>query len=160
MSMSDGEKWVCVGSARNVGEAALLRHALAAHGIDLHTRGEHLPAIAGELPMPEARIEIWVHAEDAERATAIIDEVSRESGVASPGSAAQRAGAAEKAAAAPGGTLRGGAGDIPGWPVGAHSRGARVGGAGVSIVTIAAAVRKRGRPGVRERGRAGVGDPR
>jgi hypothetical protein len=75
----DGEEWVRVGNARHVGEAALFRHGLEVEGIEVRTRGEHLPSIAGELPLSEAGVELWVPSPHRERAAAILDELMKPS---------------------------------------------------------------------------------
>ncbi len=65
-------EWVRVDSARNITEASLLKAALQAHEIEVGTRGEMLPSIAGELPVSEALIELWVRQEDLEGAREIL----------------------------------------------------------------------------------------
>jgi len=44
-----------VDHARRLGEATLMRDALANEGIEAELRGEHRPALGGELPFAEAR---------------------------------------------------------------------------------------------------------
>lgn len=64
--------WERVDSARDVGNATLLKSALEQVDIEAWLRGEHLPSIAGELPLNEAMVEVWVHTADAERARTVL----------------------------------------------------------------------------------------
>lgn len=75
-SLMDGQ-WVRIDSARRLGDATLLKLALESHGIQVGLRGEHLPSIAGELPLGEAEIELWVPAADAARAREALDALHR-----------------------------------------------------------------------------------
>lgn len=68
-------EWVRADSAPNVTEAALLRAALEAHDIEVGTRGEHLPSIAGQLPVTEAQVELWVRRVDLDRAREVLARV-------------------------------------------------------------------------------------
>lgn len=64
-----------IDSARRLGDATLLKFALEREDIDVQFRGEHLPSIAGELPLNEAEIELWVRATDADRARRLLYEL-------------------------------------------------------------------------------------
>lgn len=66
--MATDSQWVRIDSARRLGDATLLKLALESHGIEVGLRGEHLPSIAGELPLGEAEIELWVKVSDADLA--------------------------------------------------------------------------------------------
>lgn len=74
----DDDRWVRVEWARRLGDAALLRNALESADIEARLRGEHLPSIAGELPLPEAQIEIWVREADAQRARQVLEALRAE----------------------------------------------------------------------------------
>lgn len=53
----------------------MMRAALEREDIDVELRGEHLPSIAGELPLNEAEIDLLVRAEDADRAKRVLEEL-------------------------------------------------------------------------------------
>lgn len=61
-------------SARNIGEATLIKDALESEDIEVKLRGEHRPSIAGELPFAEAMIELLVREEDAARAKELLSK--------------------------------------------------------------------------------------
>lgn len=73
--MTNHDQWVRVDSARRLGDATLLKLALEAADIEVRFRGEHLPSIAGELPLSEAEIELWVREGDADRARRVLEEL-------------------------------------------------------------------------------------
>ena len=70
-----GSEWVRVDSARRLMDASLLKLALEAAEIEVRLRGEHLQSIAGEIPLNEAEIELWVPAQEAERARQVLHEL-------------------------------------------------------------------------------------
>lgn len=55
-----------------IGEASLIRDGLLFEGIEVELRGEHRASIAGELPLGESEVELWVRAADGTRALALI----------------------------------------------------------------------------------------
>lgn len=59
-------------TTRTIGEATLLCDALKREGIEVQLRGEHRASIAGELPMADAEVELWVPAADEARARAVL----------------------------------------------------------------------------------------
>lgn len=67
--------WTTVERARNVGEATLLQRVLQAEGIAAEVVGEHRAAIAGELPIAEAEVEIRVPAHEADRAKGLLERL-------------------------------------------------------------------------------------
>jgi len=71
---------VRIGSARDAAEAALVRAVLTAHDLHVHISGEHHAALVG---LGQSAIEqvIWVDAEVADEATALLREL-REGGEA------------------------------------------------------------------------------
>jgi hypothetical protein len=58
--------------ARTVGEATVLRDVLRAQNIAAELRGEHRPSIAGELPIPESQVEVWVPEPDLATAKSVL----------------------------------------------------------------------------------------
>lgn len=69
--------WIKLQSARNIGEATLIKNALENEDLEVKFRGEHRPSIAGELPFPEAEIEILVREEDLATARAVLERATR-----------------------------------------------------------------------------------
>ncbi len=72
------EEWVVVDQAPTVGHAALIQSALTAAEIESQVRGEHRPSIAGELPLPEAMVEVRVRSSDLDRARAALAQLQAE----------------------------------------------------------------------------------
>ncbi len=66
-------------SFRTPGEASLLCQTLGIHGIAATLRGENLPSIAGELPLGEARVEVWVDESDRAAAQQVVDAMEANS---------------------------------------------------------------------------------
>lgn len=67
--------WVKLETTPRIGEASLLKSTLESEGIEAELRGEHRPSIAGELPLPEAEVEVWVPAAELERARAVLQRL-------------------------------------------------------------------------------------
>lgn len=78
--MTAGDRRIVVARCTDSGEAALVRAALAAHGIDVFIAGEHRALVAG-LALEVIGLDVWVDRDDAEQATALIREL-REGGAA------------------------------------------------------------------------------
>ena len=55
-------------------EAHIFRTALAQYGIEARIRNEFLSTLAGAVPVTEVMIEVWVAADQATEAVAIIEE--------------------------------------------------------------------------------------
>lgn len=55
-------------------EAHIFRTALAQCGIEARIRNEHLATLVGAVPVTEVMVEVWVSAEQAPEAVAIIEE--------------------------------------------------------------------------------------
>jgi hypothetical protein len=72
-----GDSWIRIQKVRTLGEATLLRDALENEGIRADIRGEHRPSIAGELPLPEAEVEVWVLEADTSRALAMLERANQ-----------------------------------------------------------------------------------
>lgn len=64
--------WVKVHSAPNLTLAWLVREALQAEGIDARLQGEGRAGVAGEIPIPDAQIEVWVPRDAILRATGVL----------------------------------------------------------------------------------------
>lgn len=63
---------VVIFSALNLTEVHLIRAFLADQGYSTHIRGEHRVALAGEVPMDDARIELLADPSDAARTLTLI----------------------------------------------------------------------------------------
>ena len=70
--MSTKSPSVVVFSALNLTEVHLIKAFLTEHGYSTRTKGEHRVALAGEVPMDDARIELLVDPADAASAQALI----------------------------------------------------------------------------------------
>lgn len=57
----------------NLPAAHLARDALVAEGVAAELQGIHRPQLGGEIPFPDARVEVWVEEGDLEVARAILD---------------------------------------------------------------------------------------
>lgn len=64
--------WRRVHSATNLANATLARDALIAEGIDARIRGEGRASAAGEIPLPEAMIEVVVPGDSYLRAVGVL----------------------------------------------------------------------------------------
>lgn len=63
---------VRVHAARTLAEASLVRESLAAAGFKVQLRGMSRPGLAGEIPIPDAMVDVWVNEADAEGALALL----------------------------------------------------------------------------------------
>ncbi len=64
-----------VHAAATLAEATLVRSTLEHAGLSAHLRGMSRPALAGEIPIPDARVDVWVAAADAEAARGVLAAV-------------------------------------------------------------------------------------
>lgn len=67
--------WVRVHATRTLFEAHLARDRLEAEGIPVHIAGEMRPSIAGEIPLPDATVEVKVPQERLIAARAILARI-------------------------------------------------------------------------------------
>lgn len=74
------DRRIRIGQCHDAAEAAVVRAALSAHGIDAFIAGEHRALVAG-LAMDVIALDVWVDRDDAEEAAALIREL-REGGAA------------------------------------------------------------------------------
>ncbi|MFZ5481548.1 MAG: putative signal transducing protein [Myxococcota bacterium] len=70
--------WTRVATAKNLAEATLVRDVLVAGGVDARLRGEGRPSIAGEIPLPDALVEVVVDGTQFLRAKALLAAVEDE----------------------------------------------------------------------------------
>ena len=61
----------------NLPAAHLARETLVAEGIDAELQGIHRPQLGGEIPFPDARVEVWVDEADLEVARGVLAAVER-----------------------------------------------------------------------------------
>ena len=66
---------VLIHSARTLAEAELVRETLASAGHEVVMRGMARTGLAGEIPIPDAVVDIWVEEEDATSARAVLAAV-------------------------------------------------------------------------------------
>ncbi len=66
---------VCVHSAASLAEAELVRETLADAGVAVQLRGMSRPGLAGEIPIPDAVVDVWVKEADAPSARAALAAV-------------------------------------------------------------------------------------
>ena len=71
----DVHDWVELTGDRRPAMAHVYRAALEAEGVPVKIKGELLPGFAGELPMNEAQVTVWVPRPQAERAARILREL-------------------------------------------------------------------------------------
>ena len=71
------DSWTLVRTARTLGDATLLLQALENEGLSARLRGEHRVSLAGELPLLEAEVELWVEDRDVTRAREVLEALSR-----------------------------------------------------------------------------------
>jgi hypothetical protein len=67
--------WRPVASHRNLAEATLTAESLAAAGLLVTVRGHARPGLLGEIPVPDAMVDVCVPGEDAVRARHVLAEV-------------------------------------------------------------------------------------
>jgi hypothetical protein len=70
--------WHRVATARTLAEATLIRDVLVTGGVDAKLRGEGRPQIAGEIPMPDALVEILVDGTQLLRAKGLLAAIEDE----------------------------------------------------------------------------------
>jgi hypothetical protein len=70
--------WIRVATARNLAEATLVRDVLVAGGVQAQLRGEGRPSIAGEIPLPDALVEVLVDGTQLLRAQGLLAEIEAE----------------------------------------------------------------------------------
>lgn len=68
-------KWIRVRTYRTLPDAHLALNELVHAGLPATLRGESRAPLAGELPFPDARIELWVEVSHAETAEAVLAEI-------------------------------------------------------------------------------------
>lgn len=66
---------VRVHSAGSIAEAELVRETLASAGHEVVLRGLSRPGLAGEIPIPDAVVDVWVPESEAEGARAVLAAV-------------------------------------------------------------------------------------
>jgi len=65
---------------RTLAEATLLRDTLAAAGIHAELTGQQRGSVLGEIPVPDAMVEVLVAASDEDRARGLVEELERGAG--------------------------------------------------------------------------------
>lgn len=68
---------VCVMTARTLAEVSVAGDSLRAADLHPEVRGSGRPGLAGEIPVVDARVELWVPAEEEERARGVLTEIDR-----------------------------------------------------------------------------------
>lgn len=63
---------VKVHAAKTLAEASLVRGSLVAAGLEVQLRGMSRPGLAGEIPIPDATVDVWTKQADAEAAFALL----------------------------------------------------------------------------------------
>lgn len=61
-----------VHSASTLAEATLVKSSLEATGVRVELRGLSRPGLAGEIPIPDAKVDVWVPDDQAEAAAAAL----------------------------------------------------------------------------------------
>lgn len=61
--------------ARNLTVAHILRGTLEREGFPVELRGEARAGLAGQIPIPDAMVEVWVEARDHDAATALLARI-------------------------------------------------------------------------------------
>ncbi len=59
-------------SAGTLAEATLVQRSLEDAGIHTEMRGMSRPGLAGEIPIPDAKVDVWVGEDDADAARAVL----------------------------------------------------------------------------------------
>lgn len=66
---------VRIHSATTLAEASLVRQSLHDAGLTVELRGMSRPGLAGEIPIPDARVDVWARESDAEAARALLADL-------------------------------------------------------------------------------------
>lgn len=67
--------WVKVHTAPNLALAWLVKESLVEAGVDARIRGEGRPSIAGEIPLPDAVVDVIVPTDSLLRARAVLTRI-------------------------------------------------------------------------------------
>lgn len=73
--LGTGRREMRVWSASTFSEARMVNDTLGAAGLHPRVVGEHRPSIAGEIPFPDARVEVWVPTLEAAEAKALLRDL-------------------------------------------------------------------------------------
>ena len=64
-------------TAKTLAEAHLVRETLLGAGIMAELRGVSRPSLAGEIPIPDAMVSVWVMPEEGDRASEVLTAVEQ-----------------------------------------------------------------------------------